>query len=109
MLRRSLFQTARRMAIATALALSATSGAMAVPALSSLETPSALTPVQYGYGAQARRHRYEGRGYRVNRYGYGNYVRGPNGGFGGYPAGSAGAQILRQKQHDKCRAVPERC
>ena len=47
--------------------------------------------------------------YHVNRYGYGNYVQGPNGAFGGYPAGSAGA-IELQNEHDiKCRYLPESC
>ena len=54
---------------------------------------------------------YEGSngGYHVNRYGYGNYVGGPAGGFGGYPAGSGNAQILKQVQEWKCRDAPERC
>ena len=47
--------------------------------------------------------------YHVNRYGYGNYVQGPNGAYGGYPAGSAGA-IELQNEHDlKCRYAPETC
>ena len=47
--------------------------------------------------------------YQVNRYGFGNYVQGPNGAYGGYPAGSAGA-IELQNEHDiKCRDVPETC
>ena len=47
--------------------------------------------------------------FHVNRYGYGNYVQGPNGAFGGYPAGSAGA-IELQNEHDiKCRYLPESC
>lgn len=47
--------------------------------------------------------------YHVNRYGYGNYVQGPNGSYGGYPAGSAGA-IELQNEHDiKCRYLPESC
>ena len=48
-------------------------------------------------------------GYVVNRYGFGNYVGGPGGGFAGYPAGSAGAQVYKQRQEWKCEAVPERC
>ena len=47
--------------------------------------------------------------YHVNRYGFGNYVRGPNGSFGGYPAGSAGAIELENEQHIKCRDYPESC
>ncbi len=47
--------------------------------------------------------------FHVNRYGYGNYVQGPNGSYGGYPAGSAGA-IELQNEHDiKCRDLPESC
>ena len=47
--------------------------------------------------------------YHVNRYGYGNYVQGPNGSYGGYPAGSPGA-IELQNEHDiKCRDFPESC
>ena len=47
--------------------------------------------------------------YHVNRYGFGNYVQGPNGAYGGYPAGSAGA-IELQNEHDiKCRYAPETC
>jgi hypothetical protein len=48
-------------------------------------------------------------GYRVNRYGFGNYVGGPSGGFAGYPAGSGGAYVYRQQQEWKCEAVPETC
>lgn len=47
--------------------------------------------------------------YHVNRFGYGNYVQGPGGSYGGYPAGSDGA-IELQNQHDmQCANVPERC
>ena len=47
--------------------------------------------------------------YHVNQYGFGNYVQGPNGSYGGYPAGSAGA-IELQNEHDlKCRYAPETC
>ena len=48
-------------------------------------------------------------GYVVNRQGFGNYVPGPNGSFGGYPAGSDGAQELQMNQRYKCQAVPESC
>ena len=47
--------------------------------------------------------------YHVNRYGFGNYVQGPNGAYGGYPAGSAGAIELEKRHEEKCRFVPERC
>ncbi len=47
--------------------------------------------------------------YRVNRYGYGNYVHGPDGSYGGYPAGSAGARELEINQEQKCRYSPESC
>ena len=47
--------------------------------------------------------------YHVNRYGFGNYVRGPNGSFGGYPAGSDGAIELENEQRIKCRDYPQTC
>ena len=47
--------------------------------------------------------------YHVNRYGYGNYVQGPNGSYGGYPAGSAGAIELQNEHDQKCRFFPESC
>ncbi len=47
--------------------------------------------------------------YHVNRYGYGNYVQGPNGSYGGYPAGSAGAIELQNEHRIKCRDMPESC
>ena len=47
--------------------------------------------------------------YHVNRYGYGNYVRGPSGSYGGYPAGSAGARELEINHELKCRFAPESC
>lgn len=60
-----------------------------------------------------RRHSHQQRpgssGYVVNRQGFGNYVPGPNGSFGGYPAGSDGAQELQMNQRYKCQAVPESC
>ncbi len=48
-------------------------------------------------------------GYHVNRMGYGNYRPGPNGSFGGYPAGSNGAKILQYQQEKKCLYAPESC
>ena len=58
-----------------------------------------------------KRHRAAGENpyYHVNRYGYGNYVQGPNGAIGGYPAGSAGARELEINQELKCRFTPESC
>ncbi|HEX4764762.1 MAG TPA: hypothetical protein VH414_00635 [Lichenihabitans sp.] len=47
--------------------------------------------------------------YHVNRYGYGNYVRGPNGSLGGYPAGSGAARELEINHELKCRYYPETC
>ncbi len=47
--------------------------------------------------------------YHVNRYGYGNYVHGPHGAYGGYPAGSAGARELQINHELKCRYSPETC
>ena len=58
-----------------------------------------------------KRHRAAGENpyYHVNRYGCGNYVQGPNGSIGGYPAGSAGARELEINQELKCRYTPESC
>lgn len=47
--------------------------------------------------------------FHVDRYGHGNYVRGPNGSFGCYPAGSAGAIELENEQDIKCREYPSSC
>ncbi|RYB07760.1 hypothetical protein [Lichenibacterium ramalinae] len=86
----------------------ATLGLLASGAL----TPAAMA--QTGSSPQydqlgAARARGEDPTYHVNRYGYGNYVQGPNGAYGGYPAGSDGA-IELQNEHDiKCRYVPESC
>ena len=76
-------------------------------------SPAALAQIagsspQYDQLAGARA-RGENPYYHVDRYGYGNYVQGPNGAYGGYPAGSAGA-IELQNEHDiKCRYAPESC
>ena len=75
-------------------------------------TPAAMAQInaspQYDQLGAARA-RGEDPTYHVNRYGYGNYVQGPNGAYGGYPAGSAGA-IELQNEHDiKCRYAPESC
>ena len=70
---------------------------------------------RYGLGSGAPVEPYGGNysaengGYVVNRYGFGNYVGGAGGGFAGYPAGSAGAQIYKQRQERKCVYAPERC
>lgn len=48
-------------------------------------------------------------GYVINRQGFGNYVSGPDGSFGGYPLNSPGAQILQRQQEKKCQNVPESC
>lgn len=58
-----------------------------------------------GYGRDPR----PNGGFSVNPYGYGNYTMGADGGFGGYPPGSAGAAELREQQNRKCRVVPEQC
>ena len=71
--------------------------------------PSIATLIQYREDDQTPEYRNRYGGYYVNRYGYGNYVAGPNGSFGGYPAGSAGAQELRNEQRYKCRDLPESC
>ncbi len=47
--------------------------------------------------------------YHVNAYGFGNYVRGPDGSFGCYPAGSDGAIELENEQRIKCRDYPSSC
>ncbi len=47
--------------------------------------------------------------YHVNEYGFGNYVRGPGGRFGCYPAGSPGAVELENEQRIKCRDYPSSC
>ncbi len=75
-------------------------------------TPAAMAQIgsspQYDQLGAARAQG-EDPAYHVNRYGYGNYVQGPNGAYGGYPAGSAGA-IELQNEHDiKCRYAPESC
>ena len=57
----------------------------------------------------AARARGENPYYHVNRYGFGNYVQGPNGTYGGYPAGSAGAIELENEHRIQCRDVPETC
>ena len=61
--------------------------------------------------SQLKRHRAAGENpyYHVNRFGYGNYVQGPNGAIGGYPAGSGGARELEIYQELKCRFTPESC
>ncbi len=87
--------------------LVATLGLLASGAFSPLAMATGTSP-QYDQLAQARAQG-ENPYYHVNRYGYGNYVQGPNGAYGGYPAGSAGA-IELQNEHDiKCRYVPESC
>ncbi len=76
--------------------------------LSSAALAQVLPAPQYNQLGQARAAG-EDPTFHVNRYGYGNYVQGPNGSYGGYPAGSAGA-IELQNEHDiKCRDLPESC
>ena len=72
--------------------------------------PAAATETFPQYD-QLARHRAAGENpyYHVNRYGWGNYVQGPNGSIGGYPAGSAGARELQINQELKCRYTPESC
>ncbi len=57
-----------------------------------------------GFGTDA-----DAGGYRINRQGFGNDVPGADGSFGGYPAGSAGAEELQNNQRYKCRDLPETC
>ncbi len=92
--------------IARAFALSIS--LLSAGSLSSAAMAQVLPPPQY---SQLGRYRAAGEDptFHVNRYGYGNYVQGPNGSYGGYPAGSAGA-IELQNEHDiKCRDLPESC
>ena len=85
----------------------ATVGLLASGAFSPLALAAGTSP-QYDQLGAARAAG-EDPTYHVNRYGYGNYVQGPNGAYGGYPAGSAGA-IELQNEHDiKCRYLPESC
>lgn len=84
------------------------SGVVAPVALTSPAVAQLAPSPQYDQLGAARA-RGENPYYHVNRYGYGNYVQGPNGAYGGYPAGSAGA-IELQNEHDiKCRYAPESC
>ena len=85
----------------------ATVGLLASGAFSPLALAGGTSP-QYDQLGAARAAG-EAPTYHVNRYGYGKYVQGPNGAYGGYPAGSAGA-IELQNEHDiKCRYLPESC
>lgn len=87
----------------------------AAPPIITDEAAPKLATVQYDPYVHHHHHpRYGGYvgphgGYRINRYGYGNYVSGPTGGFAGYPPGSAGARIYRQQEEWKCQSVPETC
>ena len=88
----------------------------AAPPIITEEAAPKLATVQYDPYVHHHHHhpRYGGYvgphgGYRINRYGYGNYVSGPTGGFAGYPPGSAGARIYRQQGEWKCQSVPETC
>ena len=86
-----------------------TSAAIAVIA-ASVSAPIGAASASAAHRHHARyrvAHRYPR--YHVNRYGYGNYVHGPNGSYGGYPAGSAGARELQINHEIKCRYSPETC
>ena len=76
--------------------------------LSSASLAQVLPAPQYN---QLGRYRAAGEDptFHVNRYGYGNYVQGPNGSYGGYPAGSAGAVELQNEHDIKSRDLPESC
>ena len=82
--------------------------AAAVAALGSVAMPQVQPSPPY---AHLGKYRAAGENpyYHVNRYGYGNYVRGPNGRYGGYPAGSAAARELEINHEQKCRFAPESC
>ena len=88
--------------------LVATLGLLGSGAVSPVAMAQIVTNPQYNQLGAARA-RGEDPAYHVNRYGYGNYVQGPNGAFGGYPAGSPGAIELQNEQDRKCRFVPETC
>ncbi len=90
---------------ATLVAASPVASSFALPVDPGLSAPLAVIPI----GSYEKYSNLPNGGYHVNRYGYGQYTRGTDGGFGGYPAGSAGAQILREQQRRKCDAVPEEC
>lgn len=68
--------------------------------------PAAARKLYRGHG---HAHLNPNGGYRVNRYGFGNYVGGSGGGFAGYPAGSGAAHVYKQRQEFKCQEVPETC
>ena len=87
----------------TLLFAAATFAALAIQPAAAVETFP-----QYEH-LQRHRARGENPYYHVNRYGYGNYVQGPNGRIGGYPAGSGGARQLEIYQELKCRYTPESC
>ncbi|RYC33157.1 hypothetical protein D3273_04615 [Lichenibacterium minor] len=88
--------------------LLAAAGLLACGAVIPAATAQVLPSPQYDQLGAARAGG-ENPAYHVNRYGYGNDVQGPNGSYGGYPAGSAGA-IELQNEHDiKCRYAPESC
>ena len=70
-----------------------------------LRAPVAAPVELVQYQEPFQRHRT----YRVNRYGYGHYVHGPNGSYGGYRAGSAGARELGIRRQQQCRDLPESC
>ncbi len=85
-----------------------TAGLLALAPLCSPANAFEPAPPRY---ERLKKHRAAGEdpNYHVNRYGYGNYVRGPDGSYGGYPAGSAGARELEINTELKCRYTPESC
>ena len=88
--------------------LAAVAGLLALSASGPTATAQILPAPQYNQLGRARAAG-EDPTFHVNRYGYGNYVQGPNGSYGGYPAGSAGAIELENEHDIKCRDLPESC
>lgn len=105
-------RSARTLAAGTGLALMISiSGAAALPAASPGVVSSDQVRLIYDQvPVRHRSHHHAGSPYyRVNRYGFGHYVHGPNGSYGGYPAGSAGARELQINREMQCRYTPEQC
>lgn len=72
--------------------------------------PLSSLDVGTGPTVSVRYHHRHGRPlYRVNRYGYGHYTRGPGGSYGPYPGGSGAAFVYKQQRHDFCEYAPSRC
>lgn len=86
-------------------------GAASLAAIASLASSAGAQTLPFPQYNQLGKYRAAGENprYHVNEYGYGNYVEGPDGSIGGYPAGSAGARELGINQELRCRYTPESC